>query len=90
MEKDFSLNQWRSLSQTKSKFRIPALFLFGFLFGIGLVSLILLCVYALSTVIYTFSGAQCCGDIALVPKWIFCFSIFVLLGKTKILKSVVE
>jgi len=54
------------------------------LFFIGILSLVALIVYLGSMAVYVFSTAGSPGLIAYTPKWIFIFSVFSLLGKTKL------
>lgn len=51
------------------------------LFGIGLFSFILLCLYIVSFLIFVFGAYQQreVPEIAFVPKWIFLFSLLILI-----------
>ncbi len=57
------------------------------LFFLGLMSLLLLCIYFVCGAVYVFSDAEYTGDIAFIPKWVFLLSIFTFLpgflGKIK-------
>ena len=60
------------------------------LYFLGLVALGLLVIYFFSMIMFVFSDAGYVGSIAFTPKWIFLFSVFVLLGKTKAVREMIN
>jgi hypothetical protein len=54
-----------------------------FLFLVGLVATALLGFYVIALFLYVLEGGGYPGAIAFIPRWVFLFSPFVLLWRTK-------
>lgn len=60
------------------------------LYFLGIISTVLLGIYLASMVLFVFGNAEYPGEIAFIPKWIFLFSVFILLKKTETIKQMRE